>query len=187
MLIPLLNTTPQTLLHLPGFLPSAILAGILYLILLRARGSKWRLALLSLPGTFSHELVHLMVGFLLLAKPAGFSLRPKRVGEGWALGSVSFRKINIFNGAFVALAPLLLLPLAWLCLTGLAAPFWANHQWGGWLATGYFTSTLLLAAIPSPQDIKAGRPSLLFHGTVGGTVGGLWWLWGSPSWRNWFH
>lgn len=178
-----LNADPKTLLHLSGFPPSALLTAVWYLILRHARGSMWRLAVLSLPGTFSHELAHLVVGSLLLAKPTGFSLWPKRAAAGWVLGSVSFRKINMFNGAFVALAPLLLLPLAWLCLTDLAASFWVNHQWGWWLTAGYFTATILLAATPSVQDIKAGSPSLLLYGTLGG----LWWLWGAWSWRAWFR
>lgn len=177
-----LNTAPQTL-PPAGFLPSVILIALVYVVLRHARGALWRLALLSLPGTFFHELLHLIVGFLLLAKPAGFSLWPKRAAKGWVLGSVSFRKVNLFNGAFVALAPLLLLPLAWLCLIHLTVPFWVSHTWGGWLIGGYFTSTLLLAALPSFQDIKVGRPSLLLYGTLGG----LWWLWGAGSWRAWFH
>ncbi|MDC4228034.1 MAG: hypothetical protein MPW15_28340 [Candidatus Manganitrophus sp.] len=65
----------------------------------------------------------------------------------------------------------------------MAAPFWTTGQWGWWLLSGYFISTILLAATPSRQDIKLGSPSLLLYGTVGG----LWWLWGSPSWRAWFQ
>lgn len=178
-----LNAAPQIILHHDGVLPSAILTAVGYLLLRRARSSIRRLALLSLPGTFSHELVHFMVGSVLLAKPAGFSIWPKRAEGGWVLGSVSFRKVNVFNGAFVALAPMLLFPLAWLCLTRMAAPFWTTGQWGWWLLSGYFISTILLAATPSRQDIKLGSPSLLLYGTVGG----LWWLWGSPSWRAWFQ
>jgi hypothetical protein len=183
LLASFLNADPKPLFHLAGFLPSAILTTSWYLILRHARSSKWRLALLSLPGTFFHELIHFVVGFLLFAKPTSFSVRPKGAEKSWVLGSVSFRKINVFNGAFVALAPTLLLPLAWFCLTRLAIPFWVNHQWGGWLLAGYFTSTILVASLPSLQDIKVGRPSLLLYGILGG----LWWLWGSGPWRAWFH
>jgi hypothetical protein len=161
-----------------GFLPSMALTVVWVLILQSARASMWRLALLALPGTFAHELAHLVVGFLLLARPAGFSLWPKRSGHGFTLGSVAFRGINLFNGAFVALAPLLFLPLAWFCLIRLAAPFWVNHQWGWWFGGGYLISSILFAAMPSLQDIKQGGPSLLLYGTIAG----LWF-----AWRTWFN
>jgi hypothetical protein len=162
----------QTILHPAGLLPSAALTVILSLIMQHARTSMWRLALLALPGTIAHEMAHFVIGFLLLAKPARFSVWPKQVGDRWVLGSVSFSGINIFNGAFVALAPILFLPIAWFCLIHLGAPFWVNHQWGRWLITGYFTSTILFAAIPSAQDIKQGAPSLFLYGLFGG----LWWF-----------
>ena len=182
MLASFLNISSQTLLHRAGLLPSAALIASLIFVFRRARGSMWLLALLSLPGTFAHELLHFIVGTLLLAKPVGFSVRPKSSPEGWTLGSVSFQKINIFNGVFVGLAPFFLLPLAWLCLAHLAIPLWRNHQWGGWIAASYLTSTLLFAALPSRQDLKLAGPSLFLYGTLGG----LWWLWGAPAWQAWF-
>ena len=36
--------------------------------------------------------------------------------------AVSFRNIGLLNGVFVALAPLLLLPIAWLCLIHVLLP-----------------------------------------------------------------
>ena len=179
----LIPVPSKGILLLAGFLPSGALAAVWYVILHRARGSKWRLALLALPGTFAHELMHFIVGFLLRAKPSGFSIRPKRAGKGWILGSVSFQKVNLFNGAFVALAPILLLPLAWLCFIRFSLPFWVHHQWGGWLGAGYLTSTILFAASPSFQDMKLGYRSLLLYGMLGG----LWWFWGAWTGRVWFH
>jgi len=166
-----------------GFLPSMTVTVVWVLILQSTRASMWRLALLALPGTLAHELAHLVVGFLLLAKPTGFSVWPKRSGHGWTLGSVTFRGINLFNGAAVAFAPLLFLPLAWFCLIRLAAPFWVHHQWGWWFVGGYLISTILFAAVPSLQDFKQGGPSLLLYGTIGG----LWWLLRSSVWRSGFH
>lgn len=166
----------------PGLFPSVLLIAALYLLLRRARGGMWRLALLALPGTLVHELVHWIVGWLLFAKPAGLSLRPKRAANGWVLGSVSFRGIGLFNGAFVALAPLLLLPLAWITLGELALPAWADRRWGRWLGAGYLTATLLFSALPSGQDLREGSRSLLFYGILGG-VG---WLLSVFALRGWF-
>ncbi|MBI3804703.1 MAG: hypothetical protein HY282_13180 [Nitrospirae bacterium] len=178
----MLSGAPQALFHLSGFLPGVLLAGFWYLFLHRSRTSMWRIALLALPGTFVHELMHFIFGLFLLAKPAGFSVWPRHSGKGWTLGSVSFQRIGLLNGAFVALAPLLLFPLAWLCLIRFAVPFWVQHRWGWWLVAGYGTATMLFAALPSCQDIRLGSRSLVFYGVIGG----LGW-WGLSAWRAWLH
>jgi hypothetical protein len=155
-----------------GFVPSVVLVVAFYILLLGARATMWRVAVLSLPGTIAHELAHLIVGFLVHAKPHGFSIWPRSVGNAWMLGSVSFRNIGLLNGAFVALAPLLLLPIAWLCLTQVLMPLWIDGQWGWWLLAGYLTGTALFAALPSFQDIKLGGASLLLYAAIGVL---LWW------------
>ena len=119
-----------------GFMPSAALVLIFYALLRGLRDSMWRIALLSLPGTIAHELTHFVVGLLLLAKPRGFSIWPTPQGHTWRLGSVSFGNIGLLNGAFVALAPLLLLPIAWLCVVHVLLPLWNDSQWGRWLLAG---------------------------------------------------
>jgi len=145
---------------------------IVYGMLRAARHTLWRVALLSLPGTIAHELAHLVVGFLLNAKPHGFSIWPRPSGTGWTLGSVSFRNLGLFNGAFVALAPLLLLPIAWLCLVHLLVPLWVDGHWGWWLLAGYLAATALFAALPSFQDLRVGGSSILLYAAVGAL---LWW------------
>ena len=155
-----------------GFMSSVALVLIFYAILRGLRNSMWRIAFLSLPGTIAHELAHFVVGALLLAKPRRFSIWPRAHGRAWTLGSVSFGNIGLLNGAFVALAPLLLLPLAWLCLFHALLPLWNDGRWGWWLLAGYVTATVLFAALPSFQDIKLGGRSLLLYTVLGGF---LWW------------
>ncbi len=164
----------QSYLHRSGLLPSAMLVILFYVLLRSARASMWRVALLSLPGTAAHECAHFLVGLLLWARPKGFSVWPQADGRGWRLGSVSFSHIGVFNGAWVALAPLLLLPLAWLGLVHFLLPLWAQRQWGWWLLAGYLTATALFAALPSWQDLKLGARSLLFY-ALGGAV--VWLAW----------
>ena len=161
----------RSYLYAAGFIPSALLVVALYALLRGARASMWRIALLSFPGTAAHELAHLLVGLLLGAKPHGFSVWPQADGRGWRLGSVAFGRIGLFNGAWVALAPLLLLPLAWLCLVGVLLPLWTHRQWGWWLLAGYVTATTLFAALPSWQDLKIGSRSLLFYALLGLAAG----------------
>lgn len=162
----------RSYLHHAGFAPSVALVVIFYALLRGARDTMWRVALLSLPGTIAHELTHLVVGFVVHAKPYGFSIWPRRSGNGWILGSVSFRNIGLLNGAFVAFAPLLLLPVAWLCLIHVLMPLWIEGQFGWWLLGGYLAATALFAALPSLQDIKLGGLSLLLYAAISAL---LWW------------
>jgi hypothetical protein len=159
----------QPILGHNGFVPSAALVAVFYVLLRAARASMWRIALLSLPGTAAHECTHFLVGLLLWARPTGLSLWPRADGHGFRLGSVSFRHIDLVNGAWVALAPLLLLPLSWLGLVHVLLPLWTGRQWGWWLLAGYLTATALFAALPSWQDLKLGARSLFFY-TLGGAV-----------------
>ena len=145
---------------------------VFYVLLRSVRDAMWRVALFSLPGTIAHELTHLVVGFLVHAKPHGFSVWPRPNGNGWTLGSVSFRNIGLLNGAFVALSPLLLLPIAWLCLVHVLIPLWIEGRWGWWLLAGYLAATALFAALPSFQDIKLGCLSLLLYAAISVL---LWW------------
>jgi hypothetical protein len=158
--------------HDTGFIPSAMLLLVFYALLRGVRDSMWGIAVLSLPGTMAHELAHFIVGALLLAKPHRFSVWPKAVAGGWRLGSVSFGNIGLLNGVFVAFAPLLLLPITWLCLVHVLLPLWNAGRWGWWLLAGYLTATALFAALPSFQDIRLGARSLVLYGVVGALV---WW------------
>lgn len=158
--------------HDTGFVASVVLLFAFYALLRGVRDSMWRIAALSLPGTIAHEMTHFIVGALLLARPSRFSVWPKAVGHSWQLGSVSFGNIGLLNGMFVAFAPLLLLPIAWLCLVHVLLPLWNSSRWGWWLLAGYLTANALFAALPSFQDIRIGARSLLFYVVIGALV---WW------------
>ncbi len=65
-------------------------------------------SLVCFPSTLLHEFAHGLVGLFLGAKPASFSLWPKRVSAtGWRLGYVSFSNLRWWNAGPVGLAPLL--------------------------------------------------------------------------------
>jgi hypothetical protein len=154
-------------------MPSVVVVFLCYAALQAARIMPWGLAILVLPGTFAHELAHFITGLLLGAKPSGISLRPRRSGKGWRLGATSFRRIGLLNGAFISLAPLSLLPLAWFCLMRLAVPSWAMQHWGSWLGAAYLAATLCHGSMPSVTDLKVGGRSLLMY-SAGGML--LWLL-----------
>lgn len=165
-------------LRTPGFVPSALLVLACYALLRALRPRAWPFAMLAFPGTLAHELAHFAVGLALGAQPEGLSLWPRRQGGRWILGAVSFHNLGILNAAFVALAPLLLLPLAAWGLVSFAPNYWTAAAWGRWLATGYLVASVLLAALPSREDLKQGALSIALYGIVAGLI-----WWGLVLWR----
>lgn len=87
---------------------------LLVIVLMRIKyttySSMWASALVNIPGTFLHELMHYTVGLILNAHPCNFTLLPKRADNGtYIMGSVGFRNVTFYNAVPAAMAPLLLL------------------------------------------------------------------------------
>jgi hypothetical protein len=146
----------------------ALVAG-LFLLQRRARAAGiLAVCLIRLPGVVLHELAHLLTGLLLGAEPSGFSLVPKRRGSGWTLGSVAFRRVNVFNAVPIAFAPLGLVPLAW----------YLHRSWFSRFPVTLGCTLILYAALfllvcnalPSRQDLAVAcnwKSVLLYGGVVG--------------------
>lgn len=102
-------------------------------------------AVVTLPGTFLHELAHYSMAALLQGNPGNFNLIP----SGGALGSVTFHP-NWYNAASVALAPLLLAPLTFkFAALGAKLPGVQST-----LLCSYFAACSWVACTPSPQDFS---------------------------------
>lgn len=106
--------------------------------------------LFTLAGTITHELAHFCVGLLTWARPATFTVIPRRVGQGWELGSVKLTRVRWYNAAPSALAPflVLLLPFVvawWRTRAGL------HFQWLD-LALAFAVAPQFLACWPSSAD-----------------------------------
>lgn len=70
----------------------------------------WASALVNIPGTALHELMHYVVGAFFNAKPCNFTIFPKKGVDGsYVMGSVGFRNVRFYNAVPAAMAPLLLL------------------------------------------------------------------------------
>ena len=151
--------------HHAGFIPTFLLVAAVAALLHASRRRIWYFALLSLPGTIAHEAAHLIVGLFLGAAPQRVSLWPRRAGRYWQLGSVTFGSLSLLNGAFVTLAPLLLLPLSLELFTDLLA-LWTGEHWAWWLAGGYVTAAVAAASLPSVGDLRLGARSILFYAVV---------------------
>lgn len=145
-----------------GF-PSVALVCLWLLFLRGSRTSGWRIALVSLPGTWLHEVSHWLVGLLLAARPVSFSLWPKKDGNSWVLGSVGFTGLNIWNSAPVALAPLLLFAVGGLVFVQVLQPLFEAGRYGLWLVLGYPVAACLFSGIPSSTDLRVGALSICMY------------------------
>jgi len=125
----------------------------------------------NIVGTIFHELAHFIVGKILLAKPTNFSLIPHKVEESgqkyYVLGHVGFSKLNWFNSLPVAMAPLLLLLIAYYIENN----YWDLIEYSFWnfMIFAYLLIVFIINAIPSRQDYKVAFGSifgLLFWVTI---------------------
>lgn len=137
------------------------------LVLIRAssRLGMWPYALLALPGTLAHELVHFLVALMLAAKPSFPSLVPRRGEHGWRLGSVTFRA-GLLRSVPIALAPIALLPLA----LAYGVSFMATAAWPLAALHAWITAALLSACLPSRADFRIAIPALLLAALAAATA-----------------
>jgi hypothetical protein len=155
----------------PDKFPSLLLV-LVWLGLMRSlRHSGYGIAFLSLGATAIHEVCHLVVGTVLNAKPVSLSLWPKRQGKHWVLGSVGFSNLNIWNSAFVAFAPLAMLPLGWAVFQLWMLPAFRSGGYLSWLLAGYVAACCGFACLPSTTDIKVGALSAAMYCAI---AYGLW-------------
>ena len=144
-------------------------------LVLASRRWVWMYALVTLPGTFLHELSHWLVALAMGGRPTAPSVVPVRSERGWRLGSVGIRQVRWFNALPIAFAPLLLAPLAWLALVH-SARVDAGH-WLHW--AGLYLATVAAAScVPSRADAKIAfsRPlGFLFYAAL--AAGAAAWAW----------
>lgn len=116
-------------------------------------------ALINMPGTILHEMSHFIVGLLLGAQPTRFNLFPKKNGDAYVMGSVSFRNIRFYNAFPAAMAPLLLLALAYAVnLYFMHLP--SVNLWQ-YLLFILLETIIIENSVPSPTDFRVAFSSLL--------------------------
>lgn len=156
----------------PGAVACLVALLIVTVCLVRAGFHPTVFALIAWPGTTAHELSHALIGGLLGAKPASFSLLPKNLGEGrWQLGAVGFTNLRWWNAPWTALAPMLLAPMSISLATEWAYPVFADGDilGGGWRLL--LCALFLQASCPSSVDLKVAAPGLA---VLAGLVVFLW-------------
>ncbi len=115
------STDPEVL---DTFFNNRFLLILLVIVLVRVKyttySSMWVSALVNIPGTLLHEMMHYIVGLVLNARPCNFTIFPRKSPEGYyVMGSVGFRNVTFYNAVPSALAPLLLLVIG----------FYLNRYW----------------------------------------------------------
>ncbi len=116
--------------------------------------SMWLSALVNIPGTFLHELMHYAVGLFLNARPCNFTVFPKKDvlrGE-YVMGSVGFRNPAFYNAFPASMAPLLLLPLSFY-INRYLLPL-VPHTVIGYILYVLLQTIIIENAIPSRADFK---------------------------------
>lgn len=119
----------------------------------------WLYALLCWPGTFMHELMHLLAAIFVGAKPVSFSTWPARQADGsMRLGYVGFAGLALWQTVPIALAPFVLLPAS-AGFFRLALDYPVLSAGNFWLLLA--TQQSLFSAWPSRQDYKVAFTGLL--------------------------
>lgn len=108
--------------------------------------------LFTLAGTVCHELAHFCVGLLTGARPAAFTVIPRRVGSGWELGSVMLTRVRWYNAAPAALAPFLIVALPVMVALWRTRPGWRFEPLD--LLLAFAVAPQFLACWPSAVDWK---------------------------------
>jgi hypothetical protein len=137
-------------------------------VMSKARRSLWLCALLALPGTICHEACHWLVGKVLHGRPQGFTVIPRREGRGFVLGAVALGNLRWYNAFFIGLAPLALLPLAYLIFLWTLGD---NPSFGWFQAlVMYFLASLIFGALPSGPDLRIAARSPIGWLLLGGLL-----------------
>ena len=116
-------------------------------------------------GVLFHELAHAIVGFVLGAKPNKFVVIPSSINNGdgrkvYVLGHIECLNLRWYNAFPVALAPVLLLFVAY----GIEKYYWsfAPAQTLSYeLFYVYLLVTFILNAMPSSIDFEEGFENIL--------------------------
>jgi len=154
-----------------AYLVPSLAAG---LVLAYLRRTWTPLRALHFSGVLVHEMLHLLVGFLTMAKPNSISLTPRMIDGRMVLGSVGFVGLNWWNAWLTGLAPLLALPIIYgaACLRLTHGPLY--FQWGDvliWL----LIAPHYVNCWPSREDwaiVLISWPVFALLGTIGGI-----WMW----------
>ena len=149
---------------------------LLVIVLVRMKNATYNsmflCALINIPGTVLHELMHFLVGLFTNARPYNFSLFPKKADNGgYVMGSVGFSNITYYNAVPSALAPLLLLPIGFY-INRYGLPM-INPTFINYILYILLQTIIIENAIPSSTDFRVARlyfSGMVLYGVIGFAV-----------------
>jgi len=121
--------------------------------LLRPKVGLWTFSLIFFPGTYFHEISHLVVARLLGLEARLASLKPKKVENEIVMGSVSLVSTGSFRRFLTGVAPFV---LGLFALSGLMYIFFLKPEilWWQWILWGYLVFQLGNTMFLSKEDMK---------------------------------
>lgn len=137
---------------------------LLVIVLLHLKNATYRsmfmCALVNIPGTLLHELMHFSVGLFMNARPCNFTLFPRRGEDGrYVMGSVGFTNITFYNAVPAAMAPLLLLPIGFYInryILPQIEPTFINY-----ILYVFLQTVIIENAMPSGADFRVAKKYFL--------------------------
>jgi hypothetical protein len=157
------------------------LSGLLLSITRSQRASVWLMALLFLPGTFIHELSHLVMARLLFVRAGHLTIIPRVDGDRVVMGSVLIVPTDRIRRLIIGIAPgivgiSIIVGALWFVSThGL----WGSLPWI--LGLGYLIFQVGNTLFSSRADLEGSFGLVLILGLL---VIGLYWLGVRPSIRE---
>lgn len=140
---------------------------LLVIVLLHLKNATYRsmlmCALVNIPGTLLHEMMHFLVGLFMNARPCNFTLLPRRSSDGnYVMGSVGFTNITFYNAVPASMAPLLLLPIGFYInryVLPQIPPTFTNY-----ILYVFLQTVIIENAMPSGADFRVAK--MYFLGVV---------------------
>ncbi|OGA17016.1 MAG: hypothetical protein A3I63_08425 [Betaproteobacteria bacterium RIFCSPLOWO2_02_FULL_66_14] len=120
-------------------------------VMVRSAGSPRIHFIVTWPATVMHELSHLLIALVTLARPTGMSVLPRRVDGAIELGRVTVKKANALNASLVALAHLVLLALPYALYA--AAIQGRSVDCTTLIPVAFISASALYGSIPSRHDL----------------------------------
>lgn len=135
----------------------------------------WLMALLFLPGTFVHELAHLVVARILLVRAGHLTIIPQNAGNHIVMGSVLVPQTDRVRKFVIGVAPVmvgltLIFGVMWL------AEYW--KLWGFWpwrVAVGYIIFEVANSMFSSRADMEGALGLFVVVGLILGLAYWLGW------------
>lgn len=118
--------------------------------------SAYLFALLFLPGTYVHELSHLLTSLILFVPVGKLELIPKLEGEKLRLGSVLIGKTDFIRRFIIGIAPLIIGVLILIMIVAFAFANPPGNAWWKYLIYLYLIFTISNTMYMSKRDMEGG-------------------------------